>query len=186
MNENNFVVAFPTDTVYGLGTTLYNKKGLERIYELKKRPLEAKIGVLVSDIKSASNICYVTNIARRLFDKFKGDITIVLNARKKYKDFYLEENVGIRIPVNNIALDIIKKYGPLKTTSVNIHGKPNLNSYNDVYNEFKDSIDLIYAEDGSISKSIPSTVIILKNNKVNIIREGIIKEKEIEDFLNLK
>ena len=125
------VVIFPTDTVYGIGT-LPKKKSVEKIYKIKHRDFSKKIIALVSDVEKIQAMIDETpqNLKkiRKIIDKFwPGELTIIFNANKDFTKNFDEnlDTIGIRIPKNKIALELIKNAGGIiLTTSANLSGEP--------------------------------------------------------------
>ncbi|MDL2292879.1 threonylcarbamoyl-AMP synthase [Acholeplasma sp. OttesenSCG-928-E16] len=185
--KEGFVIAFPTDTVYGIGTPVFDTLGVKKINELKKRPDSMKMAVLCSSLAMIESIAILTDDAKRLIKAFMpGAFTLILKANKNYQDKTNEKTVGIRIPNHQLALKIINKYGPLKTTSINDHGEEPLNDILKVKEKYGSYIDEIYSIDNETSSGIASTVIDYSDNTLKIIREGNIKLKDCLSVLKNK
>ncbi len=162
------IAVFPTDTVYGIGAYLENRKAVGRIYKIKKRPLSKPIAVLVSNMKMAEEIGKVNNTARRLAKAFwPGALTIVVEGREGKK-------VAVRMPAHRFALKISVK--PLATSSANLSGAPAPAKFEDALIEGAD----IYVDGGSLPGK-PSTIYDATTNK--IIREGIISSKVLREYI---
>lgn len=180
----NKIIIFPTDTVYGIGTSLYNKKGIEKIYKIKGRNFNKPISVLCSNIEQIKTFAVLNEDAIKLANHFwPGELTLILKTNEKYFKYSNEKTIGVRIPNNDIALSLIKKFGPLKTTSINESGKEPLNNINIIKDIYKDKVDLIFENSSSNISKVSSTVLDL-TNKLNIIRLGNIKKSDILNILN--
>lgn len=93
------VIIFPTDTVYGIGASVYDQDGIRRIYEIKHRPLNKPLAVLCSSVEQIEEIAYLTDDARKLIKAFlPGALTIILRSKDKIKESMGLETIGVRIP----------------------------------------------------------------------------------------
>jgi L-threonylcarbamoyladenylate synthase len=166
------VLIFPTDTVYGIGASVYDKEGIERIYEIKHRPHNKPLAVLCANIEQIDSICYLNEFAKRLINKYlPGALTIIVQAKENIKESMNLDMVGVRIPNSKVAIKILEENGPMATTSVNESGERPLNSYNEIVSVYSKVVDKIYDGDEP-SSSIASTVVMINGNDFNIIREG--------------
>ena len=166
--ESGGLIAYPTDTFYGMGCDLYNKKGVQRIHQLKNRPLKKPFSLICDSLKGISQYAkvsdYVYKTMRRLLP---GPYTFILEGTKLVPKIMLtkRKTVGIRVPDNNICLAIVSTLGrPIITTSA-IHEDPY--SIQDAYSS---SLDIII--DGGVLYPEPSSVISLINDAPEVIREG--------------
>lgn len=168
------VLVFPTDTVYGLIADATNKKAVEKIFKIKKRPLRNPIPIFVKDIKAAKKFVYFKKDQEKFSRKvWPGKVTLVLK-RKKAKIYGVDKKtIGLRIPnykfLNQLLLIINR---PLTGTSANISGKPPSTKIREVLKQFKNQKhqpDLII-EAGDLPKSRPSTIIDLTTKPAKILR----------------
>ncbi|AGL90801.1 Translation factor [Candidatus Phytoplasma australiense] len=179
------IIIFPTDTVYGMGVSLYDEKGLKEIYQLKKRSLQKNIIVLCSSLKEAQTLVKFNEISYQLATKFfPGPLTLILKTQTSYLKKTGQKTLGIRIPNHPLALSLLKKYGPLKTTSVNESGKEPLNYYNTIYQMYNNKVGFIYPNDYPILK-VASTIVDATTNKLIVLRQGSISEAEIKKIAKL-
>lgn len=179
------VIVYPTDTLYGLGADIYNKDAVKNVFKIKNRPFNLPISVAVSCIEDLEKIAYVNNKILKIIDHFlPGKLTIILKKKKTIPSIVTsnKDNIAIRIPDNNIALELLSNFGPLTCTSANIHGKPTPTVINDIQMQFKDSNISVYIDNGKL-QSKASTIIDLTFDKPIIIREGAITKKEIMDMI---
>ncbi|MCR5647265.1 MAG: threonylcarbamoyl-AMP synthase [Acholeplasmatales bacterium] len=177
------VIIFPTDTVYGIGTPIFDIEGIERIYNIKHRPKEKPLACLCANLEQIESIAYVTKDAKKLIDKYlPGALTLILNSKDEVIDRIGYKTIGVRIPNSKIALDILKENGPMLTTSVNESGEVPENEYEDVLKDFGKYVDKVYDTDHK-SSSVPSTVVLINDNSFKILREGEIKEEDIRHLL---
>lgn len=170
------IVAFPTDTVFGLGCLKGDDEAKEKIYEAKNRSIDKKLPMMVSDFEMLKKYCEVTEEIKILLDKFTpGPITLIM----KYLDS--DETVAVRIPNDEWILQLIKEIDkPLLVTSANISGSGSLIKCEDVIKQIGDKVDAIVMDDAKGEKA--STIVDCINN-YKILREGPITESEIRDIL---
>jgi L-threonylcarbamoyladenylate synthase len=179
------VVAFPTDTVYGLGCLVNRSGSIDRLYRIKERDTSKAIAVLIGDLQHLSRIAAGLNeTAQRLATHFwPGALTLVVSRNPD-----LPENlsplptIGIRMPDHPFALSLLKKAGPLATTSANLSGLPNPVTAQDVLNQLKDRVDLVI-DGGACPGGVPSTVIDCTGARPNILREGAITREMLQQVL---
>ena len=162
------IIIFPTDTVYGVGAIYQDQKGIEKIYEMKRRDYGKPLAVLCSDITQVEQIGELPNYAYKYTKYWPGALTIIC----KKKDS--TGTIALRIPNSNVARTILNHFGPMSTTSVNYSGERELNDIDEIYNTFKDKADYLIIDKQELSK-VPSTIISCIKEEVEVIREGSIK-----------
>lgn len=187
--KNGGIVVFPTETVYGIGTNGLNKESISRLYEVKQRPINKPISLLVSSIEMAETIAKdITDMEYKLMEKFfPGPLTIILKKKSIVPDNLTNntDTVGVRMPDNIIAKELIEYANvPIATPSANISGKPSGTDINTIMNDFKDKVDY-YIDGGKSKLGIGSTIVKLENGYPVILREGSISKKQILECLNL-
>ncbi len=177
------VIIFPTDTVYGIGCPIYDLEGIEKIYTIKHRSKDKPLACLCADLNQIKQIAIVDKIAQKLIEHFlPGALTIILRSKSKVMDTIGYPTIGIRIPDCKEALDILKKNGPMLTTSVNESGQPALNSYEQIKKDYGTIVDEIYPPTDS-SSSLASTVISILDGKITMLRSGAITLEMIQQIL---
>lgn len=125
------VLVCPTDTVYGLICDANNKKAVERLYKIKKRPKWKPLPIFVKDIKMAKKLAYIDRRQEEFLKRvWPGAVTVVLRSREK-------GTIGLRMPNHKFALSLAKRMGPLAESSANISGKPTSAKIKDVLMQFK-------------------------------------------------
>lgn len=171
------LIIYPTDTVYGLGCDITNVKALERIAKIKGVKLErSNFSFICHDLSNLSD--YVTQIETPIFKLLKrtlpGPYTFILpGANSLPYPFKKKKTVGIRIPDNPIALDIVKALGnPI--VSISIHDEDAILEYTTdpelIYEKWNSKVDLVI--DGGYGDNQPSTVLEVKGSEITIVREG--------------
>src|SRR3990167_7698239 len=168
------VIAYPTDTIYGIGCDIFNKKGIEKIYQIKKREKNKPMSFICADLSDISQYAIVSNYAYRIMKRsLPGPYTFILEASSitPKKIMSKKKTVGIRIPDHKICLAVVKELGhPLITTSANISTEEELNNPDDIEDKLGSSLDLIIDEGPLISE--PSTIVDLTGDSPIILREG--------------
>lgn len=175
--KNGGLVIYPTDTVYGLGCDITNSRALERLAKLKGIKLEkANFSFICSSLSNLSD--YVKQIDTPTFKILKralpGPYTFILPGNNDLpKEFRKKKTVGIRVPDNNIAREIVKILGnPIVSTS--IHDEDDVIEYSTdpelIFEKWQHKVDMVI--DGGYGENIPSTIIDLTGNEPAIIREG--------------
>lgn len=182
--ENDYVVSFPTETVYGVAVKFNNHKALDRLMDAKDRDYSKAITLMLSKKEDIKKYAYVNENALKIIDKFMpGKITLVFK-KKESVDPYMtngKETIGIRIPDNKYVLELINKVGPLLVTSANLSGHENTTCTNEVLKQLDGRISLIV--DGKTNGDTASTVVDLSQEEVKILRVGEISEEEIKGVI---
>jgi len=162
------LIIYPTDTCYGIGCDLFNKKAIRRIYQLKKRPLTKPFSFVCADLKDISLYAKVSNDAYRIMKRsLPGPYTFILEGTRLVPKLMLtsRRTVGIRVPNNQICLDIVKGLSrPIISTSVP-HSDPS-----EIHEAYASLVGIVI--DGGVISYEPSTVISLENDNPEVIREG--------------
>jgi L-threonylcarbamoyladenylate synthase len=183
------LVAFPTDTVYGLGALASNVEAIKRIYEVKQRPLSQAMPLLLSDYTEAEGVVvHISDIARLLMQKFwPGALTLVFKKAAWLPAIVTAggDTVALRVPNHKVAIALIKGVGmPLVGTSANRSGQNSPITAGEVKTQLGDKIDLII-DGGTSSLSIESTIVDVTFEPPRILREGAIPRTEIEKYISL-
>ncbi|MDI6814507.1 MAG: L-threonylcarbamoyladenylate synthase [Dehalococcoidales bacterium] len=178
------VVAFPTDTVYGLGACANIRQAVERVYRVKERPQDMALPLLLAHTPQISEVAnYVPQIAWLLANKFlPGALTIVLYRSNSVPDIITAggRTVAVRIPAHPIPVALAEGLGaPIVGTSANLSGKPSLLTADEVYSQLGDKIDLVI-DGGQCPGGRESTIIDVTGEVPVILREGAISREELE------
>jgi L-threonylcarbamoyladenylate synthase len=182
------IVSFPTDTVYGLAADPFNISAIIKLFESKGREYNKSIAVLVGDLEQVDLVAErFTDNAKILVKKFwPGGLTVIVPKRKDIPDLLSSnQTIGIRMPNHPVALELLKKYGPLATTSANLSGGTNPLNANDVYMQLNTRIPLIL-DGGNCPGGVPSTVVNCTIDELQILRTGAISETELQQTLSDK
>lgn len=182
--DNDGVIIFPTDTVYGIACNCFSEKAIKKIFDIKKRPKNKPINVLSNNLDKIKLVSRNINEKEKfLIDKYMpGALTIILDKNEKVSDILTAglDTIGVRIPKNNISLRILENVSyPLATTSANISGDSAGIKIFDFLKEFDGVVDAII-DGGETDLKVASTIVrVESDNKLKIIREGTLKIKEM-------
>jgi L-threonylcarbamoyladenylate synthase len=186
------IVAYPTETFYGLGAGFDTSDSLKRLYDLKRRPQEKAMPLIIGKTESLRLIVsptWLENIpsaAKLLMEKFwPGPLTLLMPAKKGLPQ-YISAGTGriaVRIPGCSFALELAKKAGvPITATSANPSGMPAAESADKVIGYFDGNIDLL-VDGGMTPGGLPSTIIDVSGGGAEVVREGIISRKDIKSII---
>jgi L-threonylcarbamoyladenylate synthase len=181
------LVAFPTDTVYGIGCRADDAEAIERLFAAKRRPVDKQVPILAASLEQADALGYrVDEEVRALATRWwPGPLTMVLG-------FAAALSVGaaqpatqaFRVPDHPVALALIEKSGPLATSSANRSGEPETYDADDVLVAFADD-DLLDAviDGGRVPGGVASTVLDLSASSARLLREGPITREELAEVI---
>lgn len=173
LNDGGIVI-FPTDTSYGMGCDLFNKRGIEKISEIKKRSRKQPFSFICADLGDISNYAVVTNYVYKIMKRLlPGPYTFILGASRLVPKILLpkRKEVGIRIPDNDICLSLVREFGsPIISTTVKSCDDEIIIDPYIIEEELGHCVDLVI--DGGILPPELSTVVNLTNDIPEIVREG--------------
>jgi len=168
------VIAYPTDTVYGFGCSLYNKKGIEGIYLIKRTEKNRPFSFICADLKDISLYCKVSNYAYKTMKRLlPGPYTFILEGTKLVPKIMLTRRLtaGIRVPNNPICLAIVRELGhPIISTSAMLPGGGMLYDPAEIDSKLGNALDLVI--DGGPCVSEPSSVVDLTEDRPKVLRKG--------------
>ena len=175
MLKDGKIIVYPTDTIYGIGCNILNKKTVQTIQKIKNRKKQKPLSIICADLKDISRWAIVSNWQYKTLKKYlPGPFTFILKASKEAPKILQDpkrKTIGIRIPNNEICLDIVRNLGnPIVTTSVNESGQQNYANPNKIKRDWFGKVDLIL-DVGEIDEEA-STVISLIDDRAEIIRQG--------------
>jgi len=169
------VVAYPTDTTYGIGCSILNKRGIERIYSIKQREKKKPFSFICADLSDIARYAKVSNYAFKIMKRLlPGPYTFVLDATSIVPDLLLtkQKTVGIRIPANRICLAVVKQLGhPIVTTSANLSGEEPIGDPLLVERSLGPLLDLTI--DGGILTAEVSSIVSLIGDVPLVLRKGV-------------
>ena len=168
------VIIYPTDTTYGIGCDIYNRKAIKKIFQIKQRDQRKPFSFICNDLAEISTYAQVSNFAFKILKRhLPGAYTFVLDATKIVPESLStkQKTVGIRMPDSAICQAIVAELGnPLVTTSANTSGEDTPQDPRDIQANMGQLVDFVI--DGGISMDEASTVISLIDDKTDILRQG--------------
>lgn len=169
------VIAYPTDTTYGIGSSIFSKRGIDRIYQLKHREKKKPFSFICADLSEVARYAKVSNYAFKILKRFlPGPYTFVLDASSIVPDLLTtkQKTVGIRIPANRICLAIVTELGhPIVTTSANLSGEEPIGDPFYIEDVLGKQLDLVI--DGGVLSPDVSSVISLIGDFPAVLRKGV-------------
>ena len=184
--QEHGTIVFPTDTIYGIAADAFSPEGIQKIYTIKKRPVDKALPILIGDLKHLDTLLlYFSEIVQRIAQAFwPGALTLIVpkspNVPPELSPY---PTIGVRMPDLAFTLDLLKNTGPLATTSANLSDGPNPTTVQDVTEQLGAHPDLIL-DGGSTPGPIASTVIDVSSSTIRILREGPISMAEINTLLD--
>ena len=178
------IIAYPTDTVYGLGACFDVPRAVERVYGVKERPRNMPLPLLLADVSQIAEVAEaVSPLAWLLIREFwPGGLTLVLPASASVPDMITAggKTVAVRIPAHSVPVALIKGLGaPIVGTSANLSGQPSPLTADGVYAQLGDRIDFVI-DGGRCPGGTESSIVDVTGEKPVILREGAISRSEIE------
>ena len=172
--EDGGLIAYPTDTYYGIGCDLFSKKAIDRLYGVKNRDRKKPLAILCPDLSDVAKYAKVSNFAYRIMRQLTpGPFTFVLEATKLVPDMMQskQKQVGIRVPQAPLMLAIAAALGrPIVTTSATDMDGRVLTDAKEIKEELGQRLDLIL--DGGPQPDDPSTVVSLIGDQIEVLRQG--------------
>uniref|UniRef100_A0A831UCU5 Threonylcarbamoyl-AMP synthase n=1 Tax=Geobacter metallireducens TaxID=28232 RepID=A0A831UCU5_GEOME len=173
--KNGGIIAYPTDTTYGIGCSIFSKKGIERIYLLKQREKKKPFSFICADLSEVARYAKVSNYAYKILKRhLPGPYTFVLDASSIVPGLLVtkQKTVGIRIPDNQICLALVKELGhPIITTSANLSGEEPIGDPFLVDLNMGKQLDVVV--DGGILSADVSSVVSLIGDYPQVLRHGV-------------
>ena len=179
------LVAFPTDTVYGVGTLAFDAAAVESIYSAKDRPVEKAIPILIGGPEDLGKVTTdIPPIAAKLAARFwPGALTLVVPKHPDLPDVVsATPTVGVRVPDHPVARALLRAAGPMAVTSANLSGEASPNTAEEVSRQLNGRIPLIL-DGGETPGGVPSTVVNCLGTEPVILREGPVTLKDIQFVL---
>lgn len=178
------IIVFPTDTVYGIGCNPYNKKSVDKIYQIKGRSKTKPFPILAYSFDVASEIVEFDKDSKKIADKFwPGPLTLILKLRDERlkESLNLKEKIAIRVPNNPCLLNLLKNSKFLVGTSANISGENSFTKSEDCYQKIREYD--IFLDGGDIEDKGESTILEMDQGKPIFHRLGGLKKEEILEFI---
>lgn len=177
--QRGAIGVFPTDTIYGLQTSVFHPESVERIYKIRKRDNKKPFIILISSLTDLK--VFRVKLSKKTEDFLKevwpGKVSVILPCSHEYLDYLHRghDSLAFRMPDREDLHELLKKTGPLISTSANPEGKKPAETVEDAENYFGDNVDF-YVDEGKVVGE-PSTLIEIKRDRVKVLREGAVKVK---------
>jgi L-threonylcarbamoyladenylate synthase len=171
------LVAFPTDTVYGVGVLAFNAGAIDQLYWVKGRDTAKAIGVLLGDVSALGQVtASMSPLAERLAERFwPGPLTLVVSRHPDLpSNLSPLPTIGVRMPDHPVTLELLNQTGPLAVTSANLSGASNATTAQQVFDQLQGRIPLIL-DGGQAPGGLPSTVVDCTGTQLVVLRQGPIK-----------
>ena len=184
------LVAFPTDTLYGLGALASHEDAVRRLFAAKQRPLDRPLPVLIESAEAADAIASeVLPAARRLMEAFwPGGLTLVLRRHPRFRSLALAggDTVAVRVPAHPVTLELLRRVGePLTGTSANLSGRPGPKTAQEVHRQLGDRVD-VTVDGGPCPGGVESTVVDCTVDPPRVLRHGAVPSVMVEAALSEK
>lgn len=179
--QNGGIIAFPTDTVYGLGALAFNNNAIESIYTAKDRPIEKAIPILIADINDLEMVTEDVPVMARIFASrfWPGPLTCIVPKKQTLPlAVSATPTIAVRIPNHADARALLRATGPMAVTSANISGQASPSTAQDVYEQLNGRIPLIL-DGGKTPGGVPSTLVDCTGEKPVVLREGPISPADL-------
>ena len=181
--QDGGLIAFPTDTLYGLAAVASQERAVERLFEAKERLRDRPLPILVASAADVNSVAVeVSPAARRLMEAFwPGGLTLVLRRHPGFHSPALAggDTVAVRVPAHPVALELLRRVGePLTGTSANLSGHPGPRTAGDVRRQLGDRVDII-VDGGSCPGGVESTVVDCTVDPPRVLRGGAVPAERI-------
>lgn len=180
------IVVFPTETVYGIGTNGLDENAVKKLYEVKQRPLNKPISLLVSNMEMVNLIAKdITEAEYKIMEKFfPGPLTIILKKKEIVPDILTagQNTVGVRMPRGEIARKLVEYANvPIAAPSANISGEPSGINLQEIKKHFEGKVDY-FIDGGNSELGLASTIVQVVDGKPQILRQGSITLEQINQI----
>jgi L-threonylcarbamoyladenylate synthase len=186
--QDGGLVAFPTDTLYGLAAVASQERAVERLFEVKERPRDRPLPLLIASAADADGVAVeVSTAARRLMEAFwPGGLTLVLRRHPGFRSLALAggDTVAVRVPAHAVALELLRRVRePLTGTSANLSGRPGPRTADEVRRQLGNRVDVV-VDGGSCPGGVESTVVDCSVDPPQVRREGAVPAERVEAVLS--
>ena len=174
--KNEEVVGIPTETVYGIGVDPLSQAAVDKIFNLKERDENKPLSILVHSFHDLIKLKIISKVPEIVELYWPGPLTIIVESELNFADGVGTKNpnsIGVRVPDNELALELLKKTGPLAVTSANISGQEDITNEKDAESVFGEKIG--HYLQGSALHGSGSTIVDFRDEEFKVIREGPLK-----------
>lgn len=184
--EEGKIIVYPTDTIYGIAADINSASAIKKVYLAKKRSLNKPLSVCFHDYQQLKHYVNLNLKLEKIIRKLlPGPYTILLNKKEEINPILTANSqiIGVRIPENEVAYELTKKF-PITSTSANISNHKTPNNIKQIKEQLDDSIDY-YIDAGKINNNKSSTIIDLTKKQPSIIRKGLCDEEVLKEILKI-
>ena len=174
--KNEEVVGIPTETVYGIGVDPLSQAAVDKIFNLKERDENKPLSILVHSFHDLIKLKIISKVPEIVELYWPGPLTIIVESELNFADGVgtkIPNSIGVRVPDNELTLELLKKTGPLAVTSANISGQEEITNEKDAESVFGDKIG--HYLQGSALHGSGSTIVDFRDEEFKVIREGPLK-----------
>ena len=174
--KNEEVVGIPTETVYGVGVDPHCQAAVDKIFNLKERDENKPLSILLHSFQDLINLKIISKVPEIVELYWPGPLTIIVESELNFADGVGTKNpnsIGVRVPDNELTLELLKKTGPLAVTSANISGQEDITNEKDAESVFGNKIG--HYLQGSALHGSGSTIVDFRDEEFKVIREGPLK-----------
>lgn len=179
------IMAFPTETVFGLGVVFDNKEAYDKLVAVKRRPPDKPFTLMLADPEDVQKYCKMNKASEALVREFMpGQFTMVTIAKEGLPSWCVGQTgyVGVRVPDYKNIRDLIRKIGkPLLVPSANRSGESPANNVEEVVKTFEGELDAVL--EGKSTSKVPSTVVLVEEKYTHVSREGVISLEQIKKVI---
>lgn len=178
------LVVYPTDTLYALGADALDTTAVQRVFEAKRRPAAQPLSVAVADLAMLEQVARVGPLARRAVERFlPGPLTLILPPDPGTPEALrgTERGLAVRIPDHPLALELLRRFGPLTCTSANLHGQRDPANCQEARAQLGGAVS-VYLDAGPVLGQA-STILDLTAPQPRVVRAGALPSKELESWL---
>lgn len=183
--KNNGLIAFPTETVYGLGVVFDNKEAYNRLVAVKRRPPEKPFTLMLADVEDIEKYAELNDTSKALIKAFMpGQFTLITIAKPCLPPWCVSNvgHIGIRIADYDLIRNLIRKTGkPLLVPSANRSGEAPAYTSSEVVEIFKEEIDAVI--EGKSVSNVPSTIVLVEKENIKVLRDGVITIDQINKII---
>lgn len=181
------VIAYPTETVYGLGANIFQRAAVAKIFEIKGREPHKPVSIMISEAADVDVFCEeVSAVGRKLMAAYwPGPLMLIFKASSQLPDYIVSRDgkIGLRLPDHPICSALMRRHRePITSTSANRTGEPPLVNARQIVEQFGDEIDLVI-DGGACQSNVPSTVVDVSGDEPQVLRAGAIPPAEIQKRL---
>lgn len=182
--QNGDVLAFPTETVYGVGVVYDSEAAFNKLVALKKRPPNKPFALMCSNVEEADNYIVIDEKTKKLMAHFlPGEITFLVKSKPDLPTWVTlgTDTIGIRVPASDFCVNLFKEVGkPCLVTSANMSGEPTLRFFEEVKAQFDGQVGAIVK--GECTSLTPTTIVLILDSGIKLVREGPVPFEEIENY----